>query len=225
MKKNVIWIGVILVVLIIVFLFIFVGQKLQVWGNSNDLLKYKLITIEGGNFVDSANLYEGNLIFENVENKESYFVFVCSDDWLWVQLNACYKINVNEVERNIKEHKYSAELSGCFVGNLQKVDCPGQNNQTFICIKDSDCVIKDNSVDCPIVSHINDNSKYVQTIPPSHTECPIQSEVVPICLNGECKIRFDCTRCDLLKEKYFLCNNYSGGTYSYICNLLNECNC
>jgi len=83
----------------------------------------RLISIEGGSFVDAAGYYEGTLKLKEIKTDKEYSIFVCTKDWSWVELNSCYNFNLSEIENNIESHKYSAELGGCYVGKLEKVNC------------------------------------------------------------------------------------------------------
>ena len=82
-----------------------------------------LTNITGGNYVESAGLYEGNLVFENIESSETHSYFVCTKNWSWVKLHSCYKLNLEEIQQNIDSHMQSAELSGCYVGTIEEVSC------------------------------------------------------------------------------------------------------
>ncbi len=85
----------------------------------------KLISIgpPNGEFIQSAGLYEGELELENIETSETYSYFVCTYDWSWVKLESCYKFDPVEVQQNIDDHKFSAELSGCYVGTFEEISC------------------------------------------------------------------------------------------------------
>jgi len=83
----------------------------------------KLISIIGGDFVPSAGYYEGKLVLSDITTGKKYPIFVCSKSWDWVKEGSCYKFNLDEVNENIEQHKFSAELSGCYVGTLEQVSC------------------------------------------------------------------------------------------------------
>jgi len=83
----------------------------------------KLTSVKGGDFVSSADYYEGELILTNIITGKEYSLFVCSKSWNWVKEGSCYKFSPAEVNENIEQHKYSAELSGCYVGTLEQVSC------------------------------------------------------------------------------------------------------
>ncbi len=89
----------------------------------SEFVTAKLISITGGDFVPSANYYEGELNLSNTVTGKKYSIFVCSTSWDWVKQNSSYKFNPDEVNKNIESHKYSAELSGCYVGSLEEVNC------------------------------------------------------------------------------------------------------
>ena len=83
----------------------------------------RLINVVGGDFVESAGYYEGMLTLKDVDSNEEYSIFACAEDWSWVEENSCYKFSPSEVEENVESHKMSAQLSGCYVGTLEKADC------------------------------------------------------------------------------------------------------
>lgn len=83
----------------------------------------KLISITGGDFVPSAGYYEGKLILSDITTGKEYPIFACSESWNWVKESSCYKLNPEEVNENVEQHKFSAELSGCYVGSLEEVSC------------------------------------------------------------------------------------------------------
>ncbi len=83
----------------------------------------KLISITGGDFVPSAGYYEGRLILSDIATREEYSIFACSKSLNWVKEDSCYKFSPDEVNENIEQHKYSAELNGCYVGTLEQVTC------------------------------------------------------------------------------------------------------
>jgi hypothetical protein len=90
--------------------------------------KAKINNVTGGDFVPSANYYEGTLFYNCIgQNCKIYIsepsIFVCTGNWSWVKIGSCYEINDLEVQRNIQNHKYSMELSGCYVGSLKEVNC------------------------------------------------------------------------------------------------------
>ncbi len=84
----------------------------------------KLVNVTHAEFVQSAGYYEGELVLVDVKTGKNYSVPACSKSWGWVKLGACYEFDPNEVNQSIGERKYSAELSGCYVGTLKQVACP-----------------------------------------------------------------------------------------------------
>lgn len=90
---------------------------------NNDFVTAKLVNISGGNLSRAAGLYEGKLTLVDVNMGEEYSIFTCIDSWDWVKLNSCYFFNNSLVKANIENHKYSMELSGCYVGTLNEVNC------------------------------------------------------------------------------------------------------
>ncbi|MCK4589889.1 MAG: hypothetical protein KAT77_05565 [Nanoarchaeota archaeon] len=83
----------------------------------------KLVEISGGGFVEAAGYYEGTLKLRGVGDDEEYTIFACSKSWDWVKQDGCYKFDKSEVDKNVDNHKFSAELSGCFVGRLAETSC------------------------------------------------------------------------------------------------------
>jgi hypothetical protein len=92
--------------------------------NSSDsgFVKAKLIGVNGGEFVQSAGYYEGTLQLV-YGGDGTYSFLVCSNSWNWVKKGSCYRFNPEEVYKNIELNKQSSELSGCYVGTLDRVDC------------------------------------------------------------------------------------------------------
>ena len=89
----------------------------------SEFVTAKLVSVEGGVFVPSAGYYEGELTLSDVRTGKEYSIFVCSKSWDWVKENACYRFSPIEVNKNIEQHKLSSELSGCYVGSLDEVNC------------------------------------------------------------------------------------------------------
>jgi len=83
----------------------------------------KLTGTDGGSFVESAGFYEGMLQLTDIKTNNRYIVSTCTQDWSWVKIDSCYKLNLKEINTNMESHKYSAELSGCYVGRLESVEC------------------------------------------------------------------------------------------------------
>ena len=83
----------------------------------------KLVSIIGGNFVASAGYYEGKLTLSDTKDGKEYSIPACSKNWDWVKEGSCYQFSPAEVNKNIDQHKYSAELSGCYIGILTQVEC------------------------------------------------------------------------------------------------------
>lgn len=111
-------------------------------------------------------------------------------------------------------------INGC----IYTEESTAQTN--FVCSQDSDCIIKTNGVNCAIASHKNDISEYKPRMPPSMTACPEEEMVLPYCRQGECQIKYDCSKCDILKERLSFCDEDTGGpTASWICWMYKNCNC
>ena len=89
----------------------------------NDIITAKLVNVEGGEYVESAELYEGTLTFEDIYTQKEHEIFVCTEDWSWVVEGNCYILNLPEINENIEQHRFSAELSGCYVGKLTETTC------------------------------------------------------------------------------------------------------
>lgn len=86
-----------------------------------DFVIAKLVSVTGGDFVESGGYYEGMLKLGDTKTNEEYSIFACSKDWSWVEEGNCYKFSPFAVNKNIEQHKYSTELSGCYVGLLEQV--------------------------------------------------------------------------------------------------------
>jgi len=90
----------------------------------------KLVNIEpasdgitGSNYISSAGYFEGRLYLNNQDTGEEYNLFVCTKDWSWVKEGMCYNLNLDDINTNIESHKFSSELSGCYVGILDSSSC------------------------------------------------------------------------------------------------------
>jgi hypothetical protein len=88
----------------------------------------KIINVTGGDVDAAANYYEGELEYSCLSQNCKVYIkvpslFVCTQDWSWVKIGACYEFNDIEIQKNILSHKTSAELSGCYVGSLREVNC------------------------------------------------------------------------------------------------------
>jgi len=101
-----------------------------------------------------------------------------------------------------------------------------KEGENFTCYLDSDCVIKDNGVNCPRGFHKDDTSKYEPSIPPSETDCPKVELIMAICSQGKCDIKYDCSKCDALKDELGeFCSTHADGTSGWICKMYSDCNC
>ena len=125
MKK----INLVLILLLVIFI---IGCSKQTYTqNSNNIQEQnqdvvaKLTNIERatGNVEQFSGYYEGKLSLQDVNSGKIYSIFACSKDWSWVKQDYCYKFNPSEVDNNVQSHMYSAELSGCYIGTLQQVNC------------------------------------------------------------------------------------------------------
>jgi len=84
----------------------------------------KLVSDDGkNNFVESAGYYEGNIVLKDVITGKDYSTFVCSQKRNWSKEGDCYEFNLEDVQENIDLHKYSAELSGCYIGEFKQIKC------------------------------------------------------------------------------------------------------
>ena len=89
----------------------------------------RLVSIEpsvnstGGNFDPFSNTYQSKLNLVNIDSNKEYSIYVCKEEWDWVEKGACYHFDYTEVKKNIESYLRSMALSGCYVGVLEKVDC------------------------------------------------------------------------------------------------------
>ncbi|HDI03088.1 MAG TPA: hypothetical protein ENF67_00930 [Candidatus Pacearchaeota archaeon] len=119
--KEKYWI--IVIVAILMLLSIVVKQQVSNISTEPEFVKAKLIKVINSSFDRYAGYYEGKLILLDIKTGKKYSIFVCSKSWDWVKENSCYKFSPKEVNENIEKHKYSAELSGCYVGTLEEISC------------------------------------------------------------------------------------------------------
>lgn len=97
----------------------------------------------------------------------------------------------------------------------------------FSCSKDSDCILKNNNLNCVIAVNHKEEAGYKRDFPPSHTVCPDAERVVPYCNITQCEIKYDCSQCEKLREEMSYCNDGSsrGPMSDWICRMYAECNC
>jgi hypothetical protein len=125
MKKSTIFITILLIIVVVLAYLLFFKKSDN---QEEKIVVAKLINVEpaddgnGSNYIPSAGYFEGRL-FLSQETGEDYEIFVCSEDWSWVELDSCYEVNLDDVNANVESHKFSAELSGCYVGALAKTTC------------------------------------------------------------------------------------------------------
>jgi hypothetical protein len=97
------------------------------------------------------------------------------------------------------------------------------------CNVDSDCIIKTNGLNCPkAFNKIEVNSEYKQMMPPGYTACPNANEVVAFCSQSNCSIKYECSKCDVLKKelgKSCSLPNEDLGQIRWICEMYSNCNC
>jgi len=89
----------------------------------SEIVIARLDSFTGGDFVPSAGYYEGQLELSDTTTNEKHSIFACSKSWDWVKKGHCYRFSPEEVNENIKQRMFSAELSGCYVGSLEEVKC------------------------------------------------------------------------------------------------------
>ena len=111
----------------IIILWIFLSGCTQTETTTTQEPESKIVTarldqVTGGDFVPSAGYYEGELELTDTKGK-AYSIFACSKSWDWVKKGHCYRFDPEEINENIKQRMFSAELSGCYVGNLEEVEC------------------------------------------------------------------------------------------------------
>lgn len=89
----------------------------------------KLISTSDVSYVDSAGKTEGWLNFgygdDENEDDENYNLFLCTEkNWTEVvHEGSCYLLDFDAINANKERNKYSMQLSGCYTGNLEIVEC------------------------------------------------------------------------------------------------------
>ena len=116
--KIYIWVIIVVLILVVIGLILVINKS-----TSNEPIIAKLINVTGGEYVPSANYYEGALMLSDISSNKTYSIFACSLTWDWVKQDACYKFSPEDINVNIKSHERSMELSGCYVGTLEQVNC------------------------------------------------------------------------------------------------------
>jgi len=120
---------IIVLVILAAFLIIGAGCETSQQGTNTrnqgqkEVVTAKLTSVTGGNLSQSAGYYEGSLVFQDISNMTEYNMFLCTGNWSVVKLNSCYNLNLTEIAQNVENHKFSSELSGCYVGTLTEVSC------------------------------------------------------------------------------------------------------
>ena len=108
-----------------------------------------------------------------------------------------------------------------------------QFNERIACQVDSDCIVRSNSLGA-VAFHKDDpvgldwsEENWEKLGPPSHRENPRVDDVISYCNTGICKLKYDCSRCSLLRERYSskCTSQYGPGTFGFICDLYDECGC
>ncbi len=89
----------------------------------SSIVKAKLINVTGGEIVYSTGKYEGNLTLIDSLANNKYKIFVCTKNWSWIKVGSCYSFNYSNIEENVYNHIFDGELSGCYVGELNKSLC------------------------------------------------------------------------------------------------------
>jgi len=114
---------ILLIFAVILLSLLVIGAGCSNPGVQSDVVKMRLVGITGGNFSESNGYYTGVLTFMNVVQGTGYPMVLCTTDWSVVKLMSCYSLNLTEIAQNVESHRMSSELSGCYVGTIQKVNC------------------------------------------------------------------------------------------------------
>jgi hypothetical protein len=133
-KRNIIIIILVLVIICGVIGFYFYKmpiQKEEISPPNEELIYAKLVSIDTPvwnskveNYYNSGSgYYEGILNFSDIKTNKNYSIIVASKDWSWVKVGNCYKINLTEVNQNIKRHETSMMFSEYYVGTLEQTSC------------------------------------------------------------------------------------------------------
>lgn len=107
----------------VVIILLVIGSGIYFYSNSSLDSVVRLTNITSVNLVESAGIYEGLLIFTDIKTGKETPLFICSKSWDFVKADNCYIWNDKNIQKNIDSHKYSAELSGCYVGELKVTSC------------------------------------------------------------------------------------------------------
>jgi len=86
-----------------------------------------LVNAQEGSYSTLTGRTWGRLTFEYV-NEEKYNLYnlsICTDE-NWheiVKKGECYLLDFESIEQNLERNKYSMQLSGCYTGPLEIVEC------------------------------------------------------------------------------------------------------
>jgi len=108
--------------------------------------------------------------------------------------------------------------SGIYLYPFEEIE--EEKSGELICTQDSDCIIFDKSGGCPMALHKDDIEGRIG--PPSLASCPPSSHFTAYCLDGNCRQKIDCSKCDILKEFY---EDSCFEKESFSCNGYRSCNC
>jgi hypothetical protein len=80
----------------------------------NSVITTKLLSVEGGTYVQSAGYYQGTLQFIDIKNGNPYHLFSCLKKWPVYKIGTYYYLDLND----LKNTSHSAENSGCYTKEL-----------------------------------------------------------------------------------------------------------
>jgi hypothetical protein len=185
------------------------------------------------NLIHSLNGQNIHYIKINAVTDTTYIVMVSND--FPYKLGRFYKFNLNHMELNKYDRAFIKEITEvqqCSDNDDYKKFKMSQPNykKYFFCKEDGDCIIRVNNNKKVRAYHKEDPvgiewSDTVERGPPGHTIYPNPDNVLAYCYEGKCKIKFNCSRCDILKQKWGDCNNNYMVQTASLCELYNKCDC
>jgi hypothetical protein len=81
-------------------------------------VKVKLISVSGGEYLQTAGFYEGELLFEDIDTGIRYNVEPCLKYWPKFNINSMYSLNLTALKKHTRTNGY---LTGCYLGELDEL--------------------------------------------------------------------------------------------------------